>query len=200
MLYNAYVSCSYALSVWGYNCSQIAGINLSVRVIECLCVYDAEAPYFPTVCLVCSREQRLHTLVRVIYRVPHTLTPIIETYSGKPLAAHYPILNDITLPTHAITRVRGWVRARVHLCVSVCSSVLSGVLQKGTLFVFNICSFLTREKERQRLCSPFVHKVTNGDMGVWKRTREGAAMSVKGLESVKKNGRNWRKKGGSGSV
>lgn len=46
-----------------------------------------------------------------------------------------------------------------------------------------------REREKATLALTFVHEVTNGDMKVWKKTQEGAIMSVKGLGSVKKNGR-----------
>lgn len=121
---------------------EIYGASVCLRCLSSL--------FFPTVCHVCSREQgfALHTLVRVIYTTSHALTPIIQTYSSKPFAAHYPILSDITLLTHTITGVRGGV------CVW-CGLVLLGH-SRATVFGL-LCSVIFTSGREAPCLSSLVH-------------------------------------------
>ena len=125
--------------------------------MECLHVYDARAPYFPAVCLVCSREQGLHTLVRVIYWVPHTLTPIIQTYSGKAIGCTLPPFSTTLLGPRTLLLVSEVECVCVCVCVYLCVQLrFIGRFQRGMLFRLNTqtlptfaLTFCTRADKRQ---------------------------------------------------
>lgn len=82
-------------------------------------------------------------------------------YSSKPLAAHYPILNNITLPTHTALLVS----EVEYLCVRVLSFI-------GSLWWHSICLnmifFSYRRKGNSTFVLAFVHDVRNGDRSVEK--------------------------------
>ncbi len=156
--------------------------------MECLHVYEPSAPYFFTVCVVCSKEQGLHTSVRLIYRVLITLTPITQTYSSMPLAAHYPILSDITLPTHTSPRVRGYMCVCVWVCVRLVlkadhRETRSSVLMPALIWKRAKCS----------ISAHLLHMRWQIATWLWQRMQDEAVMTVKCLESIKENGRNWQK-------